>query len=55
MLSKQTYKGHLTDMPILLSFFCRFAFVCFWLLFSLLNFDFTILTFWYILLSISET
>ena len=55
-MSKQIFKGHVTDVIlILMSFFSNFLlklccfdfFLFFFLLFSLLNFDFSIFTFCY--------
>ena len=51
--NEQIFKGHITDiMSILMSFLFSFSFkttllLCFLLLFSVFNFEFTIFTFWY--------
>ena len=50
-ISKQSFKDHVTDMSILMSFFSLFLTTLisclFLLLYSLLNFGFTFLTFWW--------
>ena len=52
-ITEQIFRGHKTHMSILMSFFCHFLLKLeflwlFFLLFSFLNFDFTIyFAFWY--------
>ena len=45
--SKQIFKGHVTDIVSILIFLFYFKATMLLLLFSLLNFDFSIFTFWY--------